>query len=176
MARRLTFWMDALLVVVTLGLYAPFWLWRRNEDLRQDFPTMGLPGNAPLLVAAVACALVSPAEYVFDAELLGTALDAASVLLFAGAVFVLVRNGENVAEVHGASWRTAPPLVSGLFAAAFLTVLAGDVFPSWSVRGLALLLLASLPFAFYYVHEDLEGAHRFGSEAKEAARPSPSAP
>jgi hypothetical protein len=173
MARRYTFWVDALLVVVTLGLYAPFWLWRRNEDLRADFPTMDLPGNGPLVLAGVVCAALSPAEFVFDAGLLGKAVNAASVLLIAGAVFVLASNGEAVAEAHRASWRMAPALVSGLFAGAFLCVLAGDVFPAMSVRGLALLLLASLPFVFYYVHEDLEGAHRSRDDARRAAPPPP---
>jgi hypothetical protein len=171
MGRRYAFWVDALLVVVTLGLYAPWWLWRRNEDLREDFRTLLLPGNGPLLLAAIACALASPSGFILKAPYVEKAFNAASVLLAAGAVFVLLRNGETVAETHRASWRMAPALVSGLFAAAFLTVLAGDVFPTLAVRGLAIALLASLPFAFYYAHEDLEGAHRHGDEAKRKAQP-----
>lgn len=150
-----SFWMDALLVVVTLGFYMPWWLWRRNRDLSEDHPAFGLQDNLPFLAGGLLVSLVGTATGLLELPFLGSALVIAGILVFAAGVFILLRNGETAAEATRTLWRVPPAMGAGLFAAAFAAVEVGNTLPTYLVRGPALLLLASLPFVFYYVHEDL---------------------
>lgn len=170
MARN-AYWMDALLVVVTLGFYIPYWFWRRNRDLREAWPELGLPQNVAFLAAGVTLSLLGSLTGFLDLPFLGSALVMAGVLVFSAGVFVLLRNGEAAAEGAGTSWRVPPALGAGLFGAAFVAVEVGNVLPSLLVRGPALLLVLTLPLAFYYVHEDLEDAHA-AAEARAPKGPS----
>lgn len=156
---RNPYWLDALLVVATLGVYAFYWLWRSNRDLRDAFPRLDLDENAGWVVAGVGVSLAGNLLAFSDLPLVPDALIIGGVLLCAAGVFVLLRNGETAAEAEQTPWRAPPALVAGLFAGAFIAIHVGTLVPSLLVRGPALLLLALLPFAFYYVHEDLDTLH-----------------
>lgn len=167
MASRNPYWMDALLVVITLGFYIPYWFWRRNRDLQEAWPGLGLQENAWLLAAGLVLSLLGSATGLLELPFLGSALVMAGVSVFSAGVFLLLRNAETAAESAGTLWRVPPAFGAGLFGAAFVAVEVGNVLPSVLVRGPALLLVLSLPLAFYYVHEDLGSLH----EAAQAGAP-----
>lgn len=155
---RNTFWVDALLVVVTLGFYMPYWLWSRNRDLQKAHPALDLQDNLAFLAVGFGLTLLATL-FAPTLAFLSATLHLAGILLFSAGVFVLLRNGEDAAATGPTLWRVPPALGGGLFAGAFAAIEAGNLIPSLLVRGPALLLLATLPVLFYYAHEDLEGVY-----------------
>lgn len=153
MARSV--WVDAVLVVVTLGLYMPYWLYERNKRLRETRPGLELPDNLWWLVGGLVLTFLG-AWLAFGDAFWSSALHLAAVAVFTVGVYILARNGEVAAEAAGFEWRMRPPLVAGLFGGAFALVQLGNVFPGFLPRALALTLLLSLPIVFYFVWHDLD--------------------
>lgn len=150
-----TFAFEVLLTVVSLGLYLPYRLWERNRELRQHHEGLDLGENvawvASALVLTILASLVS-----FPERLMTVTVQTVAILAFSVGVLVLLRNGKKAADATQLAWRMPPWPLACLVAAAFLALQAGDVFPSLYVRVPALLLLASLPFLFFRVWEDLD--------------------
>lgn len=179
-----SFWSDLGLVVLTLGFYIPYWAWKRNQELREEFPDLALPDNLWWLVGGTAVSLLgayvrgvaqASAEVVqafggaYDVAadvFLGSAMSVLGILGFSYGVFLLARNGEEAADAVGLDWRVPAGLFGGLFAAAFLMVEAGHLFETWLVRLPALLMVAAQPLLFYQVYEDLEDVEAMGIERR----------
>lgn len=149
------FWLDALLVVVTLGLYMPYWFWERNRRLRESHPLLELHDNLWWLVGGVVLSLLA-VWIAFMDPYYSAGLQAIAIGVFSIGVLVLGRNGETAANAEGVDWAIPAPFIAGLFAAAFLMVQLGNVFTTFTARAFALLLLASLPVLFYRVWHDLD--------------------
>lgn len=150
-----SFWTDALLVVVTLGLYMIYWFYERNKRLRESHPQLELADNLWWLVGGGVLSILG-AVVAFTDPFFSTLIQAVAIGVFSIGVLLLVRNGESAAEAEGLEWTIPAPFAAGLFAAAFLMVQLGNVFTGLAPRAFALLLLLSLPVLFYRVWEDLD--------------------
>lgn len=151
-----SYWTDLLLVVLTLGFYMPYWIWKRNQEVREALPALGLRENAWFLGGGTALSFMGSYIALVGQPFAGSFFTIAGVLVFSVGVYLLASNGEAAATSLGLDWGMPPALFAGLFAAAFLAVEAGNIFPTLVVRVPALLMVASLPLVFYRVYEDLE--------------------
>ena len=150
-----SFWTDALLVVVTLGLYMVYWFYERNRGLRSSHPELALRDNVWWLVGGVVLSLFG-AYVAFMDPFYSAGIQAVAIGVFSIGVLVLAQNGEAAADAAGIDWSIPAPFVAGAFAAAFLMVQLANVFTGFAARAFAVLLLLSLPILFYRVWEDLD--------------------
>lgn len=163
-----SYWTDLLLVVLTLGFYMPYWLWKRNQEVREALPALDLRENAWYLIGGTALSFVGSFAALLGTPFLGSVFTVAGILVFSVGVYLLAHNGDEAAASLGIEWHLPPALFGGLFAAAFLAVEAGNIFPSLVVRIPALLMVAALPLVFYRVYEDLEDVEAYSFRAAQA--------
>lgn len=153
---RRSFGRELLLVVVTLGLYMPYWLWARNDELRKRFGDGSLARNEVWLGAGIVLASFGRAVFGGSNEQIAAFVSIGGLAMFAYGAYLLAENAESVAILLGIEPRLAPWTFGVGIGGAFALVEAGNVFETWMVRGLALAALAALPYLFFLVHETLE--------------------
>jgi hypothetical protein len=152
------FAVEALLAVVTLGFYMPYWFFKRNQELCEIFHTLRLPGNAWWLSGGAAFA--AWVRFTFGGfDLAASALSSLGIGVFIAGVYVLARNLETVADGLAVGPTVPPWLVAGGLGAGWIAVELGNLFPSPLVRGPAIVLLLNQPVIFYRLHRGLEAVH-----------------
>lgn len=147
---------ELLLAVVTLGLYMPYWLWARNDELRRRMGGLALARNEGWLAGGIVLATFARAVFGGSNELIASFLSTAGIVVFAFGAYVFAENVERSAESTGVPVRLPPWVFGAGLGIAFLGVEAGNAMPTWTVRGPALALMFATPFLFYAVHETLE--------------------
>lgn len=140
---------DVGLAIVTLGLYMPYWFWRKNEDVRALFPQTSLPGNAALLIAGTTIAIAGPATFGWWNPVGTAASSALALTLFLVGGYLLADNASEMARASGSEFSLDPRLFAVGLGVPWLGVIVGDFVASWPLRALVLMLLLAQPYWFW---------------------------
>lgn len=140
---------DAGLAIVTLGLYMPYWFWRKNEDLRASFPTLTMPSNLVLVVSGAAIAIAGPAMFGWWAPVYAAVLNAIGLVLFLVGGYLLADNARAASELAGVDLGLDPRLFALGLGLGWFGVILGDLVPWWPLRATVILLLLTQPYWFW---------------------------